>query len=73
MKLITKVLPITVVDCGHPFVSSNGEVSWPTGTTFSSVAFYSCHSCYRRVGVSVRICAGKGLWIPAPPTCESKT
>ncbi|XP_064386940.1 CUB and sushi domain-containing protein 1-like [Halichondria panicea] len=58
------------VDCGQLTAPSNGEVSMPVGTTFNNVAHYSCHSCYRRLGVSLRICGGNGLWIPAQPACE---
>ena len=61
-----------VVSCEPPTPPSDGEVSLPAGTAFSSVAHYSCHPCYRLVGVSLQICIGNGMWIPPPPTCESK-
>ncbi|XP_064386860.1 sushi, von Willebrand factor type A, EGF and pentraxin domain-containing protein 1-like [Halichondria panicea] len=60
----------SVVSCEPPTPPSDGEVSLPAGTAFSSVAHYSCHPCYRLVGVSLQICIGNGMWIPPPPTCE---
>ncbi len=61
-----------VVDCGPPVIPNNANISLSAGTTFNSVATYTCHSCYHRMGVSVQICLETGVWIPNPPTCESE-
>ena len=49
----------------------NGRVSL-SGTTYTSVATYSCDSGYDLMGNDTRTCLGTGNWSGGEPTCISK-
>ena len=53
----------------HP---TNGQVSTPSGTTFMSVANYTCDTGYYLSGRNARTCEADGLWSSAAPTCLSE-
>ena len=61
-------LPVAV--CGPLPPPANGSVDTSSGTTAGSVALYSCDQGLVLTGSAARVCGGKGLWTPAPPTCE---
>ena len=46
----------------------NGAVSL-SGTTYNSVATYSCDSDYVLMGDNTRRCLDTGLWSGSTPTC----
>lgn len=57
------------VDCGDLENPENGVVSL-TGTTFTSVATYSCNFGFFFVGGDeVRTCQSNGTWSGTQPTC----
>ena len=60
---------LTVVDCGALTNPANGQVSYPTGTTFGQTATYSCDTGYNLVGDSIRMCQPTGVWSGSEPTC----
>lgn len=69
------ILPISVVDCGVPDISSAGDIPSMlsySNTVFNSTAFYSCETGYNLVGWSTRGCLSSGQWSGAAPLCESK-
>ena len=49
----------------------NGRVSL-SGTTYNSVAAYSCDSGYVLMGNDTRTCLGTGSWSDGEPACMSK-
>lgn len=57
------------VDCGSLEDPKDGTVSL-TGTTFISVATYSCDSDYVLMGDEARTCLETGLWSGSTPTCS---
>ena len=59
----------TVVDCGTLNDPSNGQVTL-NGTTFWSVATYTCDPGFNIVGDMKRICQANGTWSGNEPTCE---
>ncbi|XP_053408096.1 sushi, von Willebrand factor type A, EGF and pentraxin domain-containing protein 1-like [Mercenaria mercenaria] len=57
-------------DCGQLFNSINGFVNVSMGTTFGSVATYSCREGYSLVGQGTSQCNYTGTWNPpVTPTC----
>ena len=61
----------TDIDCGPLGHPENGRVSL-SGTTYNSVATYSCDSGYGLIGNNTRTCLGTGNWSGRKPTCMSK-
>lgn len=57
------------VDCGPLSNPDNGVVQVPTGTTFGSVATYSCADGFTVQGTATRSCQASGLWNGSPATC----
>ncbi len=57
------------VDCGSLSAPPNGSVM-TTGTTLSSVAFYSCNTGYTRRGDQTRTCLETGDWSGSEPACN---
>ena len=56
------------VDCGGLTNPENGAVSL-SGTTYNSVATYSCDSGYVLMGDDMRTCLDTGSWSGSAPTC----
>ena len=64
---------ISVVDCGPLNHPENGRVDTSSGTTYNSVAYYTCIEGYIRVGESERRCGSDGMWSPdIVPSCDRK-
>ena len=61
----------TDIDCGPLGHPDNGRMSL-SGTTYNSVATYSCDSGYGLIGNNTRTCLGTGNWSGEEPTCISK-
>lgn len=59
----------TIKDCGAPPTPNDGSVSTPGGTTYTSVAKYSCNSGYTLIGKTTRTCQANGLWSGSAPSC----
>ena len=58
------------VDCGSLADPANGDVSLSSGTTFNSVATYSCSDGYNLVdGDMMRTCLASGSWSGTPSNC----
>ena len=59
-----------VIDCGrldHPY---GGRVALSAGTTYGSVATYSCtRTGYKLSGVGTRLCGVSGEWSNKQPRC----
>ena len=62
-----------MVDCGLLEAPDNGTVDLSAGTTFGSVAVYSCNDIFELVGSSTRTCLGTGLWSDEPPICDRES
>ncbi|XP_055886163.1 sushi, von Willebrand factor type A, EGF and pentraxin domain-containing protein 1-like [Biomphalaria glabrata] len=43
------------------------------GTNYSSTATYSCHTGFRLIGTSSRLCQSSGTWSDQAPVCQSTT
>ena len=59
----------TAVDCGPLPNPTNGEVDTSSGTTFGSVATFSCNTGYRLSHQQVVMCGADGMWFPANLSC----
>ena len=57
------------MDCGDLSDIPFGSVSL-TGTTFGSVATYTCQLGYSVVGSLTRLCGANGEWSGQEPVCE---
>ena len=57
------------VDCGSLNSPENGDVDLP-GTSFDSIAQYSCNLGYLLVGVESRQCQANRTWSDESPICE---
>ena len=60
-------------DCQPLPSPMDGSVSTPTGTTYGSVASYSCKPGYTRVGAMTRTCQNDRTWSGAAPVCQIVT
>ena len=65
----TMLFSSTVRDCQSLPNITNGAVDLSEGTTFSSVAVYSCDGGYELQGDPVRMCNESGVWNGREPTC----
>ena len=60
----------TVVDCGQPQPLNNGQINTSSGTTYLSVATYSCAKGYWLNGPTTRTCTVAGIWSHTTPSCD---
>ena len=71
LKLINYLsLLLIVADCGPLNDPDNGQVDTPSGTTFRSIATYTCDTGFRLFGSLSRTCRADGLWTSTDPFCE---
>ena len=61
-----------VVDCGPLPAPAGGAVDLTNGTTFGSVAMYSCNVGHCLKGNVNRICLSSGQWSDNEPVCQCK-
>lgn len=57
-------------DCGYLDYPDFGYV-YHTGTTYGSIAYYSCYYGYELVGYGTRDCLSTGQWSGQDPQCVS--
>ena len=62
---------LPAVDCGPLTSPLAGLVSHTNGTTFGSMATYSCNNGYNLIGNVSRTCGAEGEWTGSEPMCES--
>ena len=60
----------SVTDCGIISGPGNGSVDTSSGTTYLSVAIFSCDLGYTMIGDATSTCQATELWNNAPPLCE---
>ncbi|CAH1794011.1 unnamed protein product, partial [Owenia fusiformis] len=77
---LTLVPECYIVDCGQPQGIKNGSLELPNGTTYNSVANYSCNDGFYLRGSKTVICETSGNWTsqgqvchPIPTTIETTT
>lgn len=61
-----------IEDCGNLTNPKNGLVDTLAGTTFGSIAVYSCNTGYKLLGASTRKCLAHKIWNATAPTCIIK-
>ena len=61
---------IFVGDCGTLSAPEHGTVTYSDGTSFESVARYSCHPDYILSYPASRTCLSNGRWSEDAPTCD---
>ena len=61
------------VACSSLNDPDNGQVDTSSGTTFGSVATFSCDTGYKLSHQQEVVCGANGMWSPASPSCLSKT
>ena len=69
----TMLFSSIVRDCQSLPNITNGAVDLSGGTTFSSVATYSCDGGYELQGDPVRMCSESAVWNGTEPTCTGNT
>ena len=57
------------ISCGTLTHPTNGQVDTSSGTTFGSVATFSCNTGYRLSHQQVVMCGADGMWSTASPSC----
>jgi len=62
---------IAAIDCGGLSSPSNGQIS-VTGTTFGSMATYSCDPGYTLDGNTSRTCQSNGQWSSSQLSCNGE-
>ena len=65
----TMLFSAIALDCQSLPNITNGAVDLSGGTTFPSVAMYSCDGGYELQGDPVRMCNESGVWNGTEPTC----
>ena len=63
---------IIVVDCGPLDNPLNGLVNTLSGTTYNSVAVYSCNEGHQLTERGLLTCMVNGQWSSLTPTCDRK-
>ncbi|WAR01745.1 SVEP1-like protein [Mya arenaria] len=58
------------VNCGSLSPPSNGNVSFPNGTTYQQAAAFVCDSGFALSSTTVVKCIASKSWSPQTPTCE---
>ena len=56
-------------DCGPLTDPDNGQVDTSSGTTFGSVATFSCNTGYKLSHQQVVMCGADGMWSPDSSSC----
>ena len=62
---------LIVADCGPLNDPDNGQVDTSSGTTFESIATYTCDTGYLLVGSPSRVCGPDSVWSSSEPYCTS--
>ena len=62
---------LTAVDCGSLVNPIHGQVDTFSGTSFTSVATYTCNAGYNLIGSGSRDCTANGVWSQDAPICQS--
>ena len=57
------------VDCNVPPTPAGGSVDFPGGTTYLSVATYSCDLGYTMIGSPTSTCQADSTWSNLDPYC----
>ena len=65
MHLINKA-----VECDSLTDPDNGQVNTSFGTTFGSMAIYTCNMGYMLSHQQMVMCSSNGTWSPASPSCN---
>ena len=58
-----------VSDCGSLSAPANGSVTYSSGTTFQSVATFSCKTGYTLDGNATGTCQANASWSNSGPSC----
>ena len=69
---MSNIIIIVVVNCGSPPDITNGTFDINRGTTFGSVAVYSCDVGFNLNGGAIISCQANGTWSGPIPTCNSE-
>ena len=69
---VTYFVYTLVIDCGSIDNFQNGQVDLSNGTTFGSVATFTCNSGFILSHQQVVTCAIDGMWSPSIPTCNGE-
>ena len=59
---------VIVINCGLLPDPDSGLVDMSNGTTFGSIAMYTC-----QMAADSRTCGADGSWTSAEPNCQGKT
>ena len=62
---------VNCIDCGQLTPPMNGFL-FLNGTSFESVAEYSCETGYDLIGEESRVCTNYSTWSGEDPICQSK-
>ena len=65
------VLIHAAISCAELQDPANGQVTM-SGTTFRSLAIYTCNPGFSLVGIATRTCEASGQWSRQPPTCSAQ-
>lgn len=60
----------SISDCGALVDPADGSVVYTSGTTYQSVATFSCVTGYTLIGDATRTCQADQLWGNSDPTCN---
>lgn len=63
---------VSGVDCGILIAPKNGDIDFSLGTSYGSVATYSCVPPFQLDGSPTRVCLNNGQWSGVAPSCECK-
>ena len=70
VKLNADLQSFFLSDCKYLRSVENGKVDISMGTTFTSMATYSCNTGYQLRGDSTRLCQATGNWSGDQPSCD---
>ncbi|XP_053408488.1 sushi, von Willebrand factor type A, EGF and pentraxin domain-containing protein 1-like [Mercenaria mercenaria] len=62
-------LKCVINDCGNLTAPGNGTVTFSNGTTYTSIAYYDCHTGFDLHGANETSCQANRAWDAQTPTC----
>ena len=66
---ILKMFYLYTTECGSLTSPANGNITYSSGTTYLSVASFSCNPGYTKSSTATRTCMADTHWSNANPNC----
>ena len=69
-NILSNVFSLNTTDCGPLTSIDNGNIAYSSGTTYLSVASFSCNPGYTKSSIITRTCMANKTWSNDTPHCS---